>query len=387
MLADKRRYQLLYFTFYASANGFIAFRNVYFEELGLTGGQMGIIGAALVVTGMVAQPCWGVVADSFAASRDVLLVAAGVSSVVVLAFPLAGRVPDPFFLLLLATVMLAVVRSPIVPIANAMVLSDGLDYGQVRAFGSIAFGIGSLVLGWVLAWLATELIFYVYAVGMVVLVVIIRDVPDTDADLTPDLRRDALKLLTNYRFLLLLVVATLLGGVSSAGSAYFSVYVRAIGATDGLTGTAWMIKTAAEAVVFLSMARIGLTNRTQLTLAGTVYVGTYLVYAAVATPAAILAVQLFLGVGLALFTLSAVNFAHEFSPPELNSTAQAVLFSLGMGTGRAIGQLGAGNLMDVVGVQSMYYFLAAGAGLAAVVSLFFHAPTLRWLGIARGTRQ
>ncbi|PSP95984.1 MFS transporter [Halobacteriales archaeon QS_4_62_28] len=387
MFGAKRQYQLLYFVFFASSNGFAVFRNAYFEELGLTGGQMGLLGAVLVVGGMIAQPLWGGLADRFAASKPILLLAAGVASVVVLAFPLAGRVPDPFLLLVLATALLSVVRSPITPIANAMILSKGLDYGQVRAFGSIAFGLGSLVIGWLLSRFATEIVFYVYAVGMVVLVGIVRGLPDTDTDLTPDLRREAVDLLTNRRFLLLLAVAMLLGGVSSAGSAYFSVYVRAIGAGDGLTGTAWMIKTVGEAVIFLSMAKIGLTNRTQLTLGATLYVGTYLVYAAVATEAAILAVQVVLGVGLALYYLAIVNFAHRFAPEGLTSTGQAVLSALGLGTGRALGQLGAGTVMDMVGVQSMYYILSAGAAAALLLSLAFHGPTLRRFDVLANAGQ
>ncbi|MBO4249179.1 MFS transporter [Halomicrobium sp. IBSBa] len=387
MLGDKRGYQLLYFVFFASSNGFIVFRNAYFEELGLTGGQMGLLGALLVVGGMIAQPIWGGVADRFAASKPVLLIAAGVSSVAILAFPLAGRVPDPFLLLVLATALLSTVRSPIVPITNAMILSRGVDYGQVRAFGSIAFGLGSLVIGWLLSRFATEIVFYIYAVGMVVLVLIVRSVPDADADLTPDLRREAVKLLSNRRFLLLLGVAVLLGGASSSGSAYFSVYVRAIGAPDSLTGTAWMVKTVGEAVIFLSMAKIGLANRTQLSLGAALFAGCYLVYAAVGTPTAIMAVQLVLGVGLALYNLAVVEFAHRFSPDELTSTGQAVLSAFGIGTGRALGQLGAGNVMDLVGVQSMYFVLSALAAAALLLSLGFHGSTLRRLGNAAGVGQ
>ena len=348
---------------------------------------MGLLGALLVVGGMLAQPIWGGLADRFAASKPVLLIAAGVSSVAILAYPLAGSVPDPFLLLVLATALLSTVRSPIVPITNAMILSKGLDYGQVRAFGSIAFGLGSLVIGWLLSRFATEMVFYIYAVGMVVLVLIVRGVPDADADLTPDPKREAVKLLRNRRFLLLLGVAVLLGGASSSGSAYFSVYVRAIGAPDSLTGTAWMVKTVGEAAIFLSMAKLGLANRTQLTLGAALFAGCYLVYAAVGTPAAIMAVQLVLGVGLALYNLAVVEFAHRFSPDDLTSTGQAVLSAFGIGTGRALGQLGAGNVMDAIGVQSMYYVLAAVATAALLLSLAFHGPTLRRVRTAAGVGQ
>ena len=91
--------------------------------------------------------------------------------------------------------------------------------------------------------------------------------------------------------------------------------------------------------------------------------------------------------GLALYYLAIVNFARRFAPEELTSTGQAVLSALGLGTGRALGQLGAGTVMDLVGVQSMYYVLAAGGAAALVLSLAFHGPTLRRFGVLANASQ
>ena len=76
MFSETRRYQLVFFVFFGAMNGFVVFRNVYFEELGLSGGQMGLLGGVLILTGMLAQPAWGMAADRFGAGRGVLVLTA-----------------------------------------------------------------------------------------------------------------------------------------------------------------------------------------------------------------------------------------------------------------------------------------------------------------------
>lgn len=378
MRSEKRRYQALYFLFFASGSGVTAFRNVYFEELGLTGFQMGAIGAVMVGAGMFAQPLWGVVADRYGRTKGSLLVGTAVSALVALAFPVIGDAAlDPpvlFVLLLAAGVVFASFRAPIMPIANSMVLDSGLEYGSVRAFGAIAFGIGLAGIGIVVEWFETTIAFYVYVVGMAVFFLFLWGLPKPETTVAPDIRSEAVRLLTNRRFLALLVVGVVMGGVVSAGAAFFAVFMRDIQAGDDITGVAWLIRTVGEAVIFLAMARIGLDYRWQLSLGVGLYAVGYAVYGLSGAVPAIIAVQLVLGVGYALFNLSTVNLAHRFAPDALSSTAQAVMTGVGIGAGRAIGQLAGGQLVDMVGTQQLYLWLAGATVAALVVSLYFHLP-------------
>ena len=378
MLSEKRRYQALYFLFFASGSGVTAFRNVYFEELGLSGFQMGAIGAVMVGAGMFAQPLWGVVADRYGRTKGSLLVGTAVSALVALAFPVIGNAAlDPsvlFVLLLVAGVVVAAFRAPIMPIANSMVLDSGLEYGSVRAFGAIAFGIGLAGIGIVVEWFETTIVFYVYVVGMVVFFLFLRGLPKPETTVAPDIRSEAVRLLTNRRFLALLVVGVVMGGVVSAGAAFFAVFMRDIQAGDDITGVAWLIRTVGEAVIFLAMARIGLDYRWQLSLGVGLYAVGYAVYGLTGAVPAIISVQLVLGVGYALFNLSTVNLAHRFAPDALSSTAQAVMTGVGIGAGRAVGQLAGGQLVDMVGTQELYLWLAGATVAALAVSLYFHLP-------------
>lgn len=375
MLSEKRRYQALYFVFFASGSGVTAFRNVYFEELGLTGGQMGLIGAVMIGAGIFAQPAWGVIADRYGRTKGSLIAGTLASAVVGLAFPVIGAFAvAPFALFVLAGVAFAVSRAPIMPIANSMVLDSGLEYGPVRAFGAIAFGLGLAGIGVLVAWFDTPIIFGIYVVGMIVFFLLLRGLPEPDTTVSPDYRRDAVALLTNRRFLLLLVVGVLLGGALSAGAAFFAVFMRDIHAGDDVTGFAWFVRTVGEAVVFLFMARLGVAYRWQLSLGVLTYAAGFTVYGVTGAVPAILSVQVLLGVGYGMFNLSTVNLAHRFAPEGLSSTAQALMTGVGIGAGRAVGQLAGGSLVDLVGTQELYLWLAGAAGLAFLVSLGFHLP-------------
>lgn len=377
MVTTTRRYQLLYFVLFASFNGILAFRNVYFDEIGLSGVQMGVVGAVIIAAGILAQPVWGVAADRYGRARLAMAVGAVVSAAAALVFPLGRHVPAPFLLVLGASVLFAAFRSPIGPLANAMVLSSGIAYGRIRAFGSIAFGIGILVVGGLTARLGTTLIFYVYAAGMTMFVLLLIGLPGPDATITPDLRRETGRLLRNRTYVLLLLVAALVGGATASGSVFFSVYMRAIEAGDSMTGVAWFVRTLAEAAVYVGAARVGLRYRHQLTLSTVMHAVTFLAYGLTGALAAVFAIQVVHGVALALFGLSSVNMAHRLAPDGLASTSQTVLTAFGLGVGRVLGELVGGRLFDLVGAQELYLYLTVGVVAAFLVSLGLHLPGAR----------
>jgi len=378
VISDERRYQFLYLVLYAAANGIAGYRNVFFEDIGLSESQMGVIGAVLIGAGIVAQPLWGVLADAYGRTKLVMAVGAIISILGGLLFPIGTVLESPYLLMLVAAVIYSAFRAPIIPLANAMVLSAGIDFGNVRAFGSIAFGIGILAMGPLVGAFGTVSIFVVYALGMTVFVLSIRGVPQpSSAELSPDLREDSIRLLTNPRFVLLLVVGVFMGAATTTGGAFFSVYIRAIEAGDAMTGAAWFVRTLAEAAIFVWAVHLGLKHRTQLVVGAVLSAVSFLLYVVPGTLPVTFLAQLPRGAGFALFTLASVSLAHEYAPDTLSASAQALLAALGLGTGRVFGQVVGGWLADVIGVQGMYLYLAAAAGIGAVLSLGFFLGSLR----------
>lgn len=388
--AQKLRFQSLFFVHFVAFSGVVVFRNVYLEEMGMSGSAMGQIGFLMTAAGVAAQPVWGLVTDYLRAERPVLVVGAAVSAVGLLAYPAAAGLAAPFLLVALGTVVFSVFHAPIVPIANGLVLSRGYDYGKVRAFGSIAFGIGSLGFGFLVAAAGIASIVYVYVVGMVVLVGVVWTLSGTDGDETseddesePPLSEAVRTLATNVDFLAVLLVAFVVGLSIRGGSAFFSVYMRAIEASvvlgpwslsaDALTGLAWTVKTLFETVAFVYALRVSESYRAFLVVGGVGLALPHLVYGLTADPWAILGVQVVGGLGYGLYNLAVVNLVFAVASDRVTSTAQTVLTGLGIGFGGAVGEVVTGELVDAVGLQQTYLSLAAVGFVGAALGLFLRS--------------
>ena len=362
-MESARRYQAIYFVYFAAFSGFVAYRNVFYQELGMSGVQMGLLGSLLVASGVLAQPVWGVVADYTQSPSRTITIAAALSAIAILSYPLSVELPgDTFLVVAVGTVAYAVTRAPIVPIANALVVSRGYNYALTRSFGSLAFGSTVFVLGASLAWTGVSVIVYVYIAGMVVLWALLRGVPSADGQVFEgSLGGQALGLVRQPRYLIVLLAAFAMGFVSFSGSAFFSVYMRAVGLGDSLTGVAWATKTVAEVIVFLALSRLDRWHGVAVVLAGASYAGGFLTLSFFASFGPVLAANLAMGVGVALVYFALVNVAHDCAPPGLDSTAQTLVTSVGIGAGGTLGEAVIGWLVDGVGVQVMYRYLAVAA--------------------------
>lgn len=138
---ERSYFKSFYFLYFAAWSGFVVFRNAYFEESGLTGVEMGTIGFLLRTAGIAALPAWGLLSDRFGAQKRILFVSVIGAGALGLLYPRAAAV---FPLVALVIVAFAALQAPIRPVANSMLLSAGLSYGNIRAYGSGAFGVAAL---------------------------------------------------------------------------------------------------------------------------------------------------------------------------------------------------------------------------------------------------
>ncbi|RQG96524.1 MFS transporter [Natrarchaeobius chitinivorans] len=373
---EQRGFKLLYFLLFASYSGYVMFRNVFLEDIGMSGTQMGLVGFLFPLCTILAQPVWSIIADWKGVSKLILYVSSIVAGISVLLYPLAPLVSATFGVIVVGTVLFAAFRAPVTPIANALVLSTGMSYEGVRAYGSIAFGIVGLGIGYLIGIFETDLIFFAYSAGMALVVGLLVLLPIDEPDaLGNDLSLEAIRPLLNRQFLLLLGAAFALGLMTPASSAFFSVYVRSVGHPDSITGVAWLIKTVAEAAAFIYIARRGGSYRRLMVIAGGLYTTTYVVLWTTGSVTLIVFAQVLLGAGYALFNLASVNLAYSLSPAGLKSTAQSLLMVGGVSSGTAIGELLAGRLVDLVGPQEMYGALAGLGIVVALVSLCISSST------------
>lgn len=388
--STKVRFQVLFFVYYIGSSGFSVFRNVYLEEMGLSGSQMGQIGFLLMAAGVVAQPAWGLLSDYFRADRSILVVGSLGSALALLSYPLGDSLAAPFALIAVGTALYSALRSPVSPIATGMVLSRGFDYGSVRAFGSVAWAIGSLGFGFLVGYLGSVSIIYFYVASAGLMIAIVWSLPadsrvegetaDNEGESDgPGLKEAAWALITNKNFLVILAAAFLLRLSISGGEAFFAVYMRNVEVSlglgplvlspDGMTGVAWTINSGIEAVAFLYVLKTNVSYKWLLVWGGVIVVIPNLVYGLTTQPVVLLAIQSLGGIGFAMVSVAAVDLAHEISAERVTSTAQSLLTGFGYGLGAAAGQIVAGTLLDAVGIMDMYVGIAVLGFLGAAVGL------------------
>src|SRR4051794_23488314 len=155
---------LFYLGFWGIIGVYAPFLNVYFVRLGLSGRQLGLLATLYPLMTMVVAPMLSAVADR--RGWRVPLLALGVAGMVVALVLL--RLPKTFVLLLPLMAFLALVRSPISPVADSLIarmaVRHRLDYGRLRVWGSISFAIIALACGAIWEWVGYAPMFLTAAV-------------------------------------------------------------------------------------------------------------------------------------------------------------------------------------------------------------------------------
>ena len=137
---------LFYLIYYISLGIFNPFTNVYYERLGFSGSQIGLISSVGLLFAMVLTPLWGVFADKTRRYRTLLagvMILSAVSAFI-------WKQQTTFLNMLVVATFLMVFRSAINPIADSLSVSycasTNQDYGKIRGIGSLGYVLGSFVI-------------------------------------------------------------------------------------------------------------------------------------------------------------------------------------------------------------------------------------------------
>lgn len=350
--------RMLYFLFYGSAAAWFPFFNVYLQQIGLSGLQIGALSGIRPAITVVSQPPWGVVADLWG-RRQTLLLTTLSAGLLLLGF----MVSQKFWFLLLWTILHACLFTPVGPLIDSVAL-DYLDrthnaasYGSLRLWGGIGWAATALVAGSAIAGRDMRLIFLFGTLFMILAWLATVRTPAEKGVVRPigSSWRDFSPLLRNRRLLIFLALVMVLQVGTSASFAFFPIYLNEIGASRGLIGLAFGIQGVSELPLWLIagaiIRRVGLTRTLVVTFL--VFSARAFLYSIITQPALALAVQLGHG-SIAVFLAASVEYVNRLVPGQWRATGQSLLWAAHMGVGAIIGNTFAGFLYDRVGVQTMY---------------------------------
>lgn len=173
MLAAGARILVAYLAFYAALGAGYPFLPVFYRDLGLALDEIGVLIAVQAGIMLVFGPVWGGLSDRFPRSRLALPVAAAVATAGAVILYLSFG----FLAVSIGAIVLFFGIAGVAPLLDARTLerlgsAARNRFGQVRAFGSLAFVLATLVVGVMLDRFGPRSLFWVY-IPMLALTVIV----------------------------------------------------------------------------------------------------------------------------------------------------------------------------------------------------------------------
>jgi len=367
-----------YFLFFGAIGCLAPFLNIFFQQRGLTGSQIGLLSSIPPLVALTANPVWGTVADRWQIHRLVLALCSLVAGMITLFFL---RVEEFIVFVLLVTV-LTFFRTPIGAIVDSavmdMVKRGNAIYGHQRLWGTLGFVLVSFSLGQLLISDDLSLVFWLHAgllgVGCVILGLML---PVQSIDQPVGIKQGIRILLTQRNYVSFLVAVSLLGMGVAGYVGFMGFQGVALGGTSQQVGLAW----AANAILELPLMYFGarwfaqVSNRRLILAAVFLFMVVWALLGLSTTPTQVIFVVLGNGICFGIYWVAAVGYASYAAPPGLSATAQALVGAGFSGLGWSLGSVAAGNLWDLFGGHMVFFFSASMAMLAMLIF---------WLGSNEG---
>lgn len=334
--------------------------SVYLSEVEkLNGYQIGIILSIGPVIMIFFQPFWGMVSDMKNLHNRLLTlttVITGCSAIGYLVF-------ESFFSFILIAVILAIFQSAIIPLSDSISLKytskAGVNYGNVRLFGSLGFGIAVFIMGKLSEW-NPQVIFYAFFLTLLIAAFLSLKMPKEAAGKPNHLLSGMKDLIKMKKFLVFLAVTFLIFGPNLANNFYFSLFVEDRGGTYTGIGIAFLIAVLSE-IPFMRAAgswisKLGLLQ--VALIASLVSLIRWIFYFTEPSLTLIYFSAVIQGFSLGLFIPAGLQYIREITPAQMTATAVTFYSAVGNGLGNWFFTFIGGIIFEEFNIYIVYLFFA-----------------------------
>ncbi len=363
----------LYYAFFFAAVGvYIPYLPLYLQQVGLTGGEIGLLIALWPLMLLVASPLWGLLGDKFRIHRW-LLPLATLGPIIPALLMLTVRGLPALAALALVSAFFA---TPIVALIDSAVLDlvqgTPVTYGSIRVWGSVGFTAATWIMGYVLQAWGLPWLFYGYGIFLAAAGLVALGLPARRAVVQLSFRAGLGQLLRQRALMLFLTGVFLIGATMQIYNAFFPLHLVALGGSPAWVGLAGALAAISELPVlyFSGMIFKRLGVRGAMLLAYGLFAARWAILALVTSPLVALLTCLAHGMSFGPHLTGSIGFVETHTPPGLRATAQGLLTAAGYGVGAAVGALAGGLLLDELGAKGMF---GAAAGAALLAAAFVYA--------------
>jgi PPP family 3-phenylpropionic acid transporter len=305
--------KVLYFSFFAAYGIFVNYINIYYQSIGLSGVQIGLINTIAPLVGIFSGTLWGLLHDRFGRARSLLLLATSGAIISVLGLSAVRT----FVWMLPLAGFYSLFSSPIPPLLDNINLSllgeERERYGRQRIWGSIGYIITSWGFGAVLEHFGLHYLFGGYAVAMLVLWAATLGLSNRPVVLPGPLGKGLAQMVRQRAWLVFAASAFLMWMASSGMYTFLGIYIKSLGGTDSLVGATSSLAAISETpVMFFSallVRRFG--PKRLITLALLLYGVRMLFYGLMPSPYWTLPISLMHGSTFGFFWIAGVNYVNR----------------------------------------------------------------------------
>jgi len=369
----------IFLVVYAAASVLLPFLALYYEQIGLTGAQMGLLAGIPPIMTMIGASVWSGLADATQRHKLVFMLVISGATVSVMIIPATAS----FLAISLVIALHAFCFMSLLPLidnsALAILGNQTEKYGQIRLWGSIGWGIGAPLIGPLVAWFGLNWTFYGHAALMLAGLLIALRLPVAQSSSSSGFGQGLGQLLRDQRWYLFLLIIFVAGFGDAIIRNFSFLYLKDVGAGSTLMGLSLTIGTVSELVVlFLSaflLRRLGpqklmlISVATQaLRLLGWSFIG---------DPYLALSLQLLNGLAFGALWMAGVAYAREIAPQGMAATAQGLLSGVYFGLSSAVGAMLGGIWYQQLGSAGMYRWGALVMFIGLLLYLLANSVTIK----------
>ncbi|MDH3476146.1 MAG: 3-phenylpropionate MFS transporter [Rhodospirillales bacterium] len=374
------RYAAYYGTVFLALGVYLPFWPVWLAHRGLAAAEIGLLLALTSWIKVLALPPVARLADLSGRPNAALALLAGLTLAAFSGFFLA----EGFAGILTVQLMTALVFHSLIPLGESQTMAavrrDGLDYGRVRLWGSLAFILGALGAGELLTGRSPELLLWLIlaALGATLTAALAlpasRNPENTGKPGAGSMTRGSPRLrslLADRGFLLFIATASLLQASHAVYYGFSALAWRAAGMSEAAVGWLWSEGVLAEILFFWASAPLLRRGgpASLLVLAGLAGLLRWVLLGATTALPLLIAAQALHAFTFGAAHLAAVHFIAERAPPGLSATAQSLYAALSGGLAMGLSTLLAGWLYQAEGAGAFYAMAAMSAAGFALAGL------------------
>jgi len=350
-----------------------SFLMMYFGSIGFSATQVGVITSASTLTVLVTQPFWGWASDRAKDGRTVLSILYLCCSVLIFAYYLS----KDFIVVLLVASVFAIFYNPIAPIMDSLTLEtlehekSRYNYGHMRIGGTIGYATMVLLAGRIFANSYIHM-FYLGAIFFVIGLFFVRragavKIRGNRGKMSPGALLRNKKIIC-YLFISLINAFGMMGFYS-----FYPLHFMANIGDSGLYGILLFATALSEFPFWFITGRV--TERfgrdRMMLIAITVVGARWFVLSFLTNFPLLLLVNLLHGFCFVTIHYCIITYLNNEVPKELRATGQSLNNLVAMVVTRIAGGAVFGVLSDMLGIGTMFQFLAALSFGGAIIFYFW----------------